>query len=293
MKKVFALLFACAVLLMAQPLTARADIGPKPSVRITFTGISGETYYGTLLSERKSTGPASVWDGRTVPYNLDQNGGEDIWRKFVGYEDGDGYYFLQEWWDCSGDNQLNWTYYPPSPFKILLYFPESDSFCVSPVYERYAFDSYFTVDLSDYRQKGIAAEKIAAEKSYDYGWELISFAARVLLTILLELAVALLFGYRGKKEVSFLAIVNLCTQLGLNLALNLVNYNSGPLAFTLIYIPLELAVFAVEAVLYAKRLPAYRTGVHTKGKAVAYAFVANAFSYAAGLWLAHVIPGIM
>lgn len=49
-RQVFALLM-CLVLVMAMPITARADMGPKPSVRIEFTGIESETYYGTLLSK--------------------------------------------------------------------------------------------------------------------------------------------------------------------------------------------------------------------------------------------------
>ena len=52
--------FLCLSLLLACSVTARADTGPKPSVRITFTGLEGESYYGTLLSERSSTGPASA-----------------------------------------------------------------------------------------------------------------------------------------------------------------------------------------------------------------------------------------
>ena len=39
------------------PGTASADIGPKPSVQIAFTGIEEQPYYGTLLSARRSTGP--------------------------------------------------------------------------------------------------------------------------------------------------------------------------------------------------------------------------------------------
>lgn len=61
-RKIFALLL-CFALVMAMPITAHADMGPKPSVRIEFTDIEGENYYGTLLSKSKSTGPASAWDG--------------------------------------------------------------------------------------------------------------------------------------------------------------------------------------------------------------------------------------
>ena len=143
-RKIFALLL-CFVLVMAMPITAHADMGPKPSVRIEFTGIEGETYYGTLLSKSKSTGPASAWDGNPeYAYRHPEDADYDIWLKFVEYEDTDGYYFLQWFWECSENNQLNWTYYPPTSFKILLYFPETDTFYVSPIYERYAFDSYFT-----------------------------------------------------------------------------------------------------------------------------------------------------
>lgn len=286
-RKVFVFLM-CVVLMMAMPITASADMGPKPSVRIEFTGIEGETYYGTLLSLRDSTGPASAWNGNPdYAHYHPGDEGYDIWLKFVEYQDTDGYYFLQEWWDCSETNQLNWTYYPPTPFKILLYFPETDTFYVSSVYERYAFDSYFTVDLSTYD-----TDPIMAHQSYDYTWEIISLIARIILTIALELGIALLFGYREKKVLGFLAIVNILTQVMLNVALNIINYNSGALTFTFSYVLFEILVFAIEAIGYTALLKKYSSKEQKKGRAVGYAFIANAASFAFGLWLAHFIPGI-
>lgn len=286
-RKVFVFLM-CLVLLMAMPITASADMGPKPSVRIEYTGIEGETYYGTLLSLRDSTGPASAWNGNPDYANYHPGeDGYDIWLKFVEYQDTDGYFFLQWFWDCSENNQLNWTYYPPTSFKILLYFPETDTFYVSPVYERYAFDSYFTVDLSDYD-----TDPILAHQSYDYTWEIISLVARIVLTIALELGIALLFGYREKKVLGFLAVVNIITQVILNVALNIVNYRSGSMSFTFSYVLYELLVFAIEAVAYSVLLKKFSSKELKKGRAVGYAFVANAASFAFGLWLAHIIPGI-
>lgn len=286
MRKLSAIL-VCLALLLFLPVTARADIGPKPSVQITFTGIQGQTYYGTLLSQRNSTGPASAWDGREAYPDWKPDGEEDIWQKFITYQDSDGYFFLQEWWNCSETNQLNWTYYPPSPFKILLYFPETDSFYVSPIYERYAFDSYYTVDLSDY-----TADGISARESYDYTWELISLGARILLTILLELLIALPFGYREKKVLGFLAIVNIITQILLNVALNLINYHSGTMGFILAYIGLEILVIIVEAVIYRHALPKLSVQPQSAGKAVWYALAANIQSFVVGFWLARWISGI-
>ena len=280
-------MLVCLVLVLAMPMTVFADMGPKPSVRITFTGIQGETYYGTLLSLRDSTGPASAWNGKDDYPSWYPEEERHIWEKFIHYQDADGYYFLQAWWNCSESNQLNWTYYPPTSFKVLLYFPETDTFYVSPVYERYAFDSYFTVDLSAYD-----TAPITATKSYDYTWETISLVVRIVLTILLEVALAWAFGYRGKKALGFLAVVNIITQVTLNVALNLVNYHSGSMDFTFSYVLYEILVFAVEAVAYMALMEKV-TGIQTRvKKAVGYALVANVASFALGLWLAHVIPGI-
>ena len=286
LRKVLSLLI-CLILVLNLPVTAKADIGPKPSVRITFTGIKGETYYGTLLSERRSTGPATAWDGYEEYRDWKPESEKPIWEKFIAYEDTDGYYFLQEWWDCSETNQLNWTYYPPTPFKILLYFPETDSFYVSDIYERYAFDSYFSVDLSEY-----ATSPITARQSYDYTWEVISLVARIVLTIALELAIALLFGYRENKALGFLAIVNVITQVVLNVALNIINYRSGSMGFTFAFICMEILVFAIEAITYKAVLHRYSEKEKVNRRGVTYALVANTASFAIGLWLAHLIPGI-
>ena len=285
-RKIFAFLM-CLILVMNLPITASADMGPKPSVRIQFTGIEGVTYYGTLLSERRSTGPATAWDGYEDYRDWKPENEKPIWEKFIAYEDTDGYYFLQEWWDCSETNQLNWTYYPPTPFKILLYFPETDSFYVSDIYERYAFDSYFTVDLSEY-----ATSPITARQSYDYTWEVISLVARIVLTIVLELAIALFFGYREKKALVFLSIVNVITQVVLNVALNIINYLSGSMGFTFAFVCMEILVFAIEAVTYKAALHRFSEKEKAKRRGVTYALVANTASFAIGLWLAHLIPGI-
>ncbi len=75
MKKKWSVWILCFILSFSIfPLTARADTGPKPSVRITFKNMGDEVCYGTLLSETDSTGPASAWDGdpdHIYNYNLD------------------------------------------------------------------------------------------------------------------------------------------------------------------------------------------------------------------------------
>ena len=123
------------------------------------------------------------------------------------YKDKDGYYFLQEGWLVSETKKIEWTYYPPNNFKILLYYPETQTFVVSGIYEKYAFDTYYTVDMDgidigsvEYDEKLSTNERIEAYRSYNYRQELLSLAARIVLTILAEMAVGLLFGFRNKKQ---------------------------------------------------------------------------------------------
>lgn len=264
---------------------AYADIGPKPSVNIAFTYPAGEAYYATLLSARESTGPASVWDG-TEKFARYHEGDKDydIWLSFVEYEDDNGYYFLQEFWNCTETDELHWTYYPPDPFKILLYFPESGAFYASPVYERYAFDSYYIVDLRELEVKGVVARP-----SYDFTWELVSLAARIVATVAIELGMALLFGYGEKRVLGFFTAVNTVTQVALNVALNIINFAIGFMGFTFWFVILELVVFVAEAAVYSRLLPKWTEKVKAP---VGYAFAANATSFALGLAIAHWVPGI-
>ncbi len=293
MKRFISLLLSVTII-FALPLVAHADIGPKPSINITFEGVEKDTeYYGTLLSQRKSTGPSSAWDGISGHEEYD-GFDEEIWQVFADYTDTDGYYFLQEIWECSGTNQLNWTYYPPSSFKILLWFPQTDKYYVSDIYERYAFDSYYTVELSEFMAETSAAEDniLVAEESYNFTWEIISLLARIAATILLEIAIAFIFGYTEKKAIRFIAVVNIITQVVLNVALNIINYNMGSMAFVFFFVLLEVVVFALEAVIYGILLKKFTAKKADRFKTTAYAFAANAASFAIGLWLSHIIPGI-
>lgn len=289
----------CAVFIITNlSLTASADTGPKASVWILFENMGDELCYGTLLSKYESTGPNSVWDGdedHIYNYNLDL----EIWRAFVEYKDTDGYYFLQTGWKVSNTKEIAWTYYPPPSFKILLYYPETETFAVSGIYEKYAFDTYYTVDMNgvnigsvEYNEDLSTNERIDAYRSYNYMQEILSLVARIVITIAIEMAVALLFGFRKKKQLLVLASVNVITQIILNLLLNVINYNSGPLDFVLYYILFEIFVFATEAVLYCTILKKVSENPKKNWYYVLYALVANAVSFGAGFIVAQMLPGI-
>ena len=66
----------------------------------------------------------------------------------------------------------------------------------------------------------------------------------------------------------------------------LINYNSGPLAFTFFYVLFELIVFALEAVLYCTILKRISERKKEDAYYILYSFVANLISFGAGLFLA-------
>ena len=303
--KVLTMLLCTVMVIMILPITANADTGPKPSVRITFENLGDELCYGTLLSSRESTGPSSAWNGNEEDARHNENPnysyqtfGYDIWKAFVDYAENDDFYFLQEAWQINETKELAWTYYPPNECKILLYFPETGEFSVSGVYERYAFDSYFTVNMDgvklsvDYNEELSSDERINAFKSYNYTVEIVSLVARIIITIIIEMAIALLFGFRRKKQLLLLIGVNTATQIILNVLLNVINYNSGELAFVVFYILFEIAVFVIEAILYCTIMKKISEQPKKNWFYVLYALIANAASFGAGFVVAQMLPGI-
>lgn len=292
----------CALLLL--PPLAHADTGPKPSVRVSFTGLGDRLCYATLLSEKSSTGPSSAYDGN--PAHAYHKGTEDwhtleeaTWRAFVDYADPDGYYFLQEGWQVSDTEELAWTYYPPNHFKVLLYFPDSGTFLSSEKLETHAFHSYFDAAVSaasistakDQASSDAASAAVEVERNYNYTAEVVSLLVRIVITLAVELGLALLFGFRRKKQFLTITVVNVITQVLLNVALFFVNYRSGFMMFVFYYVILELTVFGLESLLFCRLLRRDEAKPAT-GRIVLYALCANVSSFAIGLVLANVIPDL-
>lgn len=115
---------------------------------------------------------------------------------------------------------------------------------------------------------------------------------RVSLTLVLEGLVFLIFGYRQKRSWLVFLLVNLVTQLGVNLCIYCV---ASPTALEpyaaliylglLLYTPMEILVLVAEAIAFSRLLKEHR-----KRRAVGYAFVANLFSWALGGALLAVLP---
>lgn len=280
-------LLLCALLLaLMLSTTARADSGPKPSIRVRFLGLEEGPCYATLLSKTDGRGPFSVYDGENNAAGAQfREENEAVWQALVDYKDPDGFYFLQNFQQVDKTGKFAWTYYPPSTFKILLYYPDSGEFVSGEILEKFAFHSYYVVRQSDGVLKG--------EQATEYGWEIISLLIRVALTIGVELLIARWFDMRRRWETRTIVAANLITQTALNVGLYIVGiFALGATAFVCIYAVLEILVFAAEAVTYRHflqvRMPEGKGARHP----VVYALVANAASLGVGLLLAQVFPSI-
>lgn len=290
----FALFFIFATL-FSVAIPVSADMGPKEYTLVSVKGIPDKmVYYGTLLSAGPGGGPnnkAFSGDPRLV-YNWEDrdsegydinNGG--IWLTFVEFEDPDGYYYLQEHYELKGNDTFTWGYYPPESFKVLLYFPEYDSFVISEIENRYAFDSIFKINLAgvDYQTPGTTTiVQAMPDNQIDVLW-LLDVAVRIVLTLAIELLIALGFGFREKSQLKFIGIVNIITQILMNVAFLYFRFQEGLVASTAIYFVIEFGIFLIEAVLYAIFLKGLSKKPISRFSGVLYSFVANGVSFIVGL----------
>lgn len=153
---------------------AFADMGPKPSLEVRFAGINGENCWAALLFPENDIGP-----GNEPWFAGSKSTAEQITMN--DYKDADGY--IMSMYQGSPEkidknSVLRHSYYPPENFKVLLYFPDSGEFFVTPVCERYAFNSYFTIDVST-RKNGT----VTAISSNFPAKEIVFLIIRILLTI--------------------------------------------------------------------------------------------------------------
>ncbi len=246
-KRFFCPLFLVLLLTALPFLPARADIGPKPSVTITFSGaaVEGRSYYCTLLGEGSGWGP---WLNNDYE---DWRGEKSVWQVMHDYTPPAGYTFWGFYADCTGTDSFKWGYYPPERFYILLWLPDEGGgeYLLSPEpYERYAFASEYTITIA-------ADGSWHTRRSYDWTGAVIGLLLRAALTVAVEAAVgAAVFGLHGRAQLELILRVNLCTQLGLNLLLNWANYSNGPMLTVLVYGLLEICVFIIEGAVYTRRL---------------------------------------
>lgn len=265
---------ALLICLMVPVLTipAKADSGPKPQVIVNFSGLRGETYYVTLLADNEGGCPYGVEE--TCPSGVAE---KDIWQKFNDYG-AEGWYFWGNFSDCSKDHQFSWTYYPPERFRILMYFPEYDQFLISGPCEQFAFESAYRVSFPDGALRSMLDSGAELSVKENHVYKFGAFLLRVVVTLVLELLVALVFRIRSRSALLIIGVTNLVTQVALNLVL--CHLHAMDL-WILMYVLLEGLVLFAEGWVYQHTI----TKEYPKFHPYEYATLANFLSFLAGFFL--------
>ena len=253
-----------------------ADFGPKPQLVVRVEQPPQEEYYLDLLDtgdwaknlydlDERELDPALLAAFRAaIPDGwhaciAEGTAGAPIWGKLTG--------------DPAGPtNYHSFRYYGvPETYRILIVTASGETF-LSDVLTRRTLQSSVTVDW---------VAKAAKPPLQSEGY-LLQFAATFVPTILIELVVLLLFGFKLKENWKPFLLVNLVTQGLLHgyFALFAVNNGVGPWYFML-FIPAELVIALLEAFIYRAALKG-----RSKRRAFLCGLCANVCSAALGYFLA-------
>ncbi len=271
-KQIYAIILTSLLFaLFASP--AHADMGPHPSVAVTVTNLPDSVHYATLLATVESYGP-----NRTVTEPETRGSYERFLASsaFIERAAQEGYYYWGHLYEIK-DGRFYWGYYPPEHFIILLYDEADGTVYASAETDRYAFDSVYKVTIQEDGSLGVEKVSHLPETIYHV-------SVRVVNTLLVEILVALVFGYRTKRELLIIVIANIMTQAFLNWYLIADNSHPDTMAWFLLLLMMEPLIFIGEAVVYSKLLKS-----HSKKRAVLYAITANMASLISGALISRIV----
>ena len=267
MKKLIGRLLLIFCLLSLFTTTVSADMGPKASLHIQINNAPDNHYYVALFTKDPGYGRYGYIEETGIQASDDES--RQAYEAFLNHHDPEGYKAMNYVEECSGTNEFSWTYYPPDEFKIAIYNTADKSLKVSDAYKKEAFDAVFIVEYGP---------TLKVEEVDQFGRNILTFLLRALLTTLIEVGLALLFGYREKKEIITIVITNLITQILLNLFMAVADVSMGGYAWLLLFPLGEGIVWLIEMIVYLiaiKRKP--------KWKLIIYTLLANGITFVLGI----------
>lgn len=268
-----------------------ADTGPKPTTEITIRNLEKSDYivaYATKYDNYANHSrfiPGDEHCGKTYFGNAD-----DLTLLYYNVTLPEEFYLFDISYFFKDATELvcKSGYMWPDEFMLIIYNKANSNYYLTTETKTYAFNSYFSYDMNDLKGKPIELQKnIPLAKSYNYGKEIGEFFLRLVVTLSIEMLLALLFRFT-KKSLLVIGITNAVTQIGLNISLNLFAHYHGKSPYILIiYALIELAIIAVEAIVYKKFCK--RGKDENKHWIIAYTLLANVLSFGLGMVLWYLI----
>ena len=178
---------------------------------------------------------------------LDLKAPEEVKQFFREYEDENRFFYLNYFQDVT-DGLLYWPTYPPEIFKVLLYFPDSDTYIVSeqPI-SRYALTSTYKATVSN--------GQIEMKTNYNYFKLSFMTLLRTALETIVMVMVALFFGRPDKKDRKVVIIACLIYHVILNILISVYSFKNGFSRveyFVIMWLPYIL-MFLLQGFIYTKK----------------------------------------
>lgn len=266
-------LFALMCLLGFSRIT-RADMGPKPNIRIDVENPPSGDYYIALLSRDGSGENGSDWAGKVMEKEYSSASEEEQYiLDFLFAYRQDGYTYVLSSLGSNlrhSNERHSYMFYHtvPSDFKIIL-FSADGSIVISDAVVRSHFHSRCTLDAAT----GDLTEGPSSPSSY-----LFSAVGCLLLTLLIEMILMAIFGLSVKKNFLRFLVTNLITQVFLNVTMLLFDHMKiTGMFFIFMWILMEILIIIIEAISYMDHLKDKKDVVRS-GTNIAYAITANVIS---------------
>lgn len=271
MKRIFFIMLTVIIAVMYFPVTAKADSGPKASLEIIVSNPPKGQYYLDLLVD---------YNGKTLYKNIrdESQYNADKIKILKEYRDGNwrpalltgtrpplrgGLIGTPE-----GDKVVHkFSYFGvPDRFKIIILTSDNKIIVSNEIYRK-TFNStvYYNFKTNSAKERPIILSC------------LLQFLLTCSCTLVIEGIILLLFRFSIKQNWKPFLIINIITQIFLNLILSVVMFSHGLIYAYTCYIPLELIILIAEIICFRKYLHQ-----HSKLRRTLFAITANVVSFAAG-----------
>lgn len=273
MKKFLSVLLISMSILLAFPLQAYADSGPKPTLKIIVENPPSEEYYLDLLIDYPNANYSWLDKEKFNPEKLEL---------LNSYRDGNWRPALVTGTivpmsssgligKVNGTTMIHDFGYigVPNKFKIII-LTNDNKIISSKEVNTYTFDSVVYYDFETNKVKTTSS----------LGFFALKFLGTCILTLIIEGFIMLFFKFSIKKNWKVFLSINVVTQLLLYICLLLITARSSLMYYLTTIIPIELLILIIEAVYYSKKLKE-----HSIIRRINYAVVANILSFILGLFI--------
>ena len=277
MRKKVLLMVVIIICIALFPINANADTGPKPSITIHCSNMPETTCYLDLLvknrGENKYDNIRNINDYNQQLIKKLENYSTDGWYSAMIY----GWLLFGEL-DCDvvdGECTQYFSYFGvPDRFKIIVV--TDNKTVVSNEINRVAFQStiHFNYEMAEAKE---VYEKAEAKEVYILWSYILQFLMTCIATLVIEGLILLMFRFNIKTNLKPFLLINIATQIALNLIVAFQMIRGGTTLAIFSYVVFELFIIMIEPALFVIFLKQ-----HSITRRALFAISANLISFIIG-----------